>query len=127
MDLLNKLPDELQWNVFKFSTHPIVEIIYKEWNHHNFKSLYNGLFCNNLIEFLYYSRRNYKSRCRKKPKHCDLMKEYIKEYKWYVDFYRKNYKDLKPSPFYKWVAREIRHTKDMFTDDECDDSNDLDD
>jgi hypothetical protein len=30
MDLLNKLPEELQWNVFKFSTHPIVEIIDKE-------------------------------------------------------------------------------------------------
>ena len=77
----------------------------------------DGDFLCTIDEFFKASCKECKDKCRKKPKHYDLMKEYIKEYKWYLDWRRKNCKELKPSPFHKWVAPQIRHSKEIYTDD----------
>ena len=61
----------------------------KEWNKLNDKYIRDGDFLCTIDEFFKASCNECKDKCRKKPKHCYLIAELLKDCKWKVG-YNKN-------------------------------------
>ena len=100
MKEINELPENLQMHIFKYASHPVVEIIDKEWN---------NLACTGYgetwDEFVKITLGEYKCKTRKRPLHCKAMKDAIRSYHGYLEWRKDN----------RTMIREPRKRFQMYT------------
>ena len=95
--MLDSLPDELQWNVIQYlGPHPSATSLnesIQETRDENF------MYKIELEDLAKLTMKNYKEKCRKKPKHGKLMESEIRYYRIYLRKCAR--KGIQPEPFYK--------------------------
>ena len=97
MQMLNRWPDELQWNVIQYlGPRPSANSLSESIQETRDKYLMYKIELEDLAKM---TMEKYKEKCRKKPKHGKLMDSEIRYYRIYL---RKcATKGIKPEPFYK--------------------------
>ena len=80
-----ELPQEIEWNIIKFMSHPIAEIIEEEWN-----DMACTGYGNYWDEFVKITLRQYRRKTRKRPLHCRAMKDAISSYHCYLEWRKDN-------------------------------------
>ena len=98
-EILENLPAELYCNVIKFlGPHPLATALNEAIQ--DTKNEY-FLYKIELGDLAKLTMRNYKEKCRKKPKHCKLIEEELKFYEAKVRRCKRKNKDP-PSTFYEY-------------------------
>ena len=110
MELLNEiLPTEVVNKIVLYMRHPIVDIIERDRNN---LLCYEG-YGQTWDEFVGITLYRYKKRCRKKPKHCQLIKDHIQSFKWVLEYFRETGKKTNITSFYKFCFRHSLNKNDL--------------
>ena len=97
--MLDSLPDELQWNVIQYlGPHPSATSLNESIQETRDTNLMYKIELKDLAKL---TMKNYKEKCRKKPKHCELIKQQLQFYQGEIRRCKRKNKEP-PSSFYEY-------------------------